>query len=326
MVNKEMLLSPERFDPKKAAATGPGQGAQSVGMGKEFYEKSPAARETFEEANDVLGMKFSKLMFEGPEKELNLTYNTQPAILIASVAAARAFEERAGMKIPSFGFGAGHSVGEYSMMVIKNIVDFSVAVGLVYRRGKAMYAKGREQDGCMVAILGQDTAHLQEICKQAEVEIANINCPGQAVLSGKRSFMDKAVKILRSEGVNEKRIVPLEVGGAFHCSLTREAADELKEDFEKTKYKDSETPLIGNVEAKPLCKAGEFPNELWRQIFNCVQWERSVREMVNGGAAFLLEFGPGQVLTNLAKRIDNRAKAINLGTLEAIESFARQYC
>lgn len=323
MVFSETLRSSEIIDPKQLVGTFSGQGSQFPGMGKDLYLGSPVAREVFEEADDVLGRKFSELMFSGSENELNDTRNAQPAMLIHGVAAMRVFEKETGMKASSLRYLAGHSVGEYTAIVASGAVNFRDALRLVYERGRSMWDASRLKEGYMAAILGQDMSHLEEICQQKGIEIANDNCPGQTVLSGGKVSMDGAVKMLLDEGVNSKRIVPLRVSGAFHSKLMLPAVEEMRGILTNIKFKDPETRIISNVTEKPISEAKELPDELLKQLYSCVRWNGSVNGMVNDGARFLLEFGPGQVLTNLAKRIaGDKAKAINLGTLAAIRSFA----
>ncbi len=302
-VNKSMVRSVKSKRSTKTAHVFPGQGTQRVGMGKEAYESSPAARKVFKQADDALGFKLSKLCFEGPENELDLTYNAQPAILTTSLACWKASEEKGEWKrtgAPQF--AAGHSLGEYTTLVVANVVDFPYAVRMVWERGRAMHMAGAQFPGGMLAMLGADEATVARICQESGAEMANINCPGQIVISGTDEAISRASDIARKLGV--RKIVPLKVSGAFHSLLMEPAIRDLNQVIMETPFRDPNIPIVANTSARPLEKAAELKEELLIQLCHCVQWQKSIEFMINSGISTFIEVGPGKVLTGLIKRID----------------------
>jgi [acyl-carrier-protein] S-malonyltransferase len=288
----------------------PGQGSQAVGMGKDLAEKFPIARQTFEEADEGLGKKLSQLCFEGPEEQLRLTENTQPAILSVSVAAWRVVNERG--LTPAF--VAGHSLGEYSAHVAAGTISFADAVRTVRNRGKYMQEAVPVGTGAMAAILGINLDAVGAVCgdaAQGEVcEPANINSPEQIVISGHAAAIERAVKIAQERGA--KRAVMLPVSAPFHCSLMKPAQDRLASDLEKLEFSQPKTPVVCNVYAKPVEDAEGSREALIRQVTGAVKWSESMQVLMSRGVQTLVEVGPGKVLCGLMRQIDRSKKCVNV--------------
>jgi [acyl-carrier-protein] S-malonyltransferase len=289
----------------------PGQGSQVVGMGKEFYEKYPVARQTFEEADAALGYKLSQLCFEGPEEQLRLTEITQPAILTASVAAWRVLDER-GIR-PSY--VAGHSLGEYSAHVAAGTLALTDAVRTVRNRGKYMQEAVPVGVGGMAAILGMDADAVSAICHDAaEGEIcepANLNSPEQIVISGHKTAVECAAKLAGERGAKKAVILP--VSAPFHCSLMKPAQDRLAADLVALVFNKPNCPLVCNVDASVVDESEKSRDALIRQVTGSVKWERSMRLLIEKGVENFLEVGPGKVLFGLMRQIDRSKKCISVG-------------
>jgi [acyl-carrier-protein] S-malonyltransferase len=288
----------------------PGQGSQAVGMGKELFEKFALVRQTFEEADEALGKKLSQLCFEGPEDQLRLTENTQPAILTVSVAAWRALDEK-GIR-PAF--VAGHSLGEYSAHVAAGTISFADAVRTVRNRGKYMQEAVPVGTGAMAAILGMALDAVVAVCgdaAQGEVcEPANINSPEQIVISGHAAAVERAVKLAQERGA--KRAVLLPVSAPFHCSLMKPAQERLAGDLQKLQFSQPRMPVISNVYAKPLEDAESSREALIRQVTGSVKWSESMQLLVARGVQNFVEVGPGKVLCGLMRQIDRSRKCLNM--------------
>ncbi|MBU4533656.1 MAG: ACP S-malonyltransferase [Firmicutes bacterium] len=307
----------------KTAFLFPGQGSQYVGMGKEFFDSFPEARETFETADQVLGSALSELCFSGPKEELAKTVNTQPAVLVTSVACYRV--------LSGFGFFpaavAGHSLGEYSALVASGAFRFADAVRLVRERGQSMQEAVPLGSGGMLAVLGLDLATAKRVCAQVSssgvLEIANFNCPGQIVLAGHVGALENAVKLARAQGA--KKCVPLAVSGPFHSSLMRNAAERLAVVLSETEIFNPKIPIVSNVSADYLRWGDDVRTALLRQVYSPVRWEESVRRMLNDGVGCFVEVGPGSVLSGLVKRIAPRETILlNVENMESLEkSLAR---
>jgi [acyl-carrier-protein] S-malonyltransferase len=288
----------------------PGQGSQAVGMGKELAERYPLARRTFEEADQALGKKLWQMCCEGPEDQLRLTENTQPAILTASVAAWRVLQER-GLK-PAF--VAGHSLGEYSAHVAAETISFADAVRTVRNRGRYMQEAVPIGTGAMAAILGMNLDGVGEVCGEAaqgEVcEPANVNSPEQIVISGHAAAVERAVKLAQERGA--KRAVLLPVSAPFHCSLMKPAQERLAADLERLQFFQPKIPVVCNVYATPIEDAQSAREALIRQVTGSVKWSESMQLLISRGAQTFVEVGPGKVLCGLMRQIDRSKKTLNV--------------
>jgi [acyl-carrier-protein] S-malonyltransferase len=288
----------------------PGQGSQAVGMGKDLAEKYPLARQTFEEADEALGLKLSQLCFEGPEDQLRLTEVTQPAILTVSVAAWRVLTEK-GVK-PDF--VAGHSLGEYSAHVCAGTINFADAVHTVRNRGKYMQEAVPVGTGSMAAILGMIMDAVAAVCgdaAQGEVcELANINSPEQIVISGHVAAVERGAKLADERGAKRAKVLP--VSAPFHCSLMQPAQDRLAADLQALNFAQPRVPVISNVYARPVEDAGSAREALVRQVTGSVKWSESMQWLVAKDVSTFIEVGPGKVLCGLMRQIDRSRKCLNV--------------
>ena len=287
----------------KIAFIFPGQGSQVVGMGQEFVENAADSRAFYETADKVLGFELSKLMLEGPVEELTLTYHAQPALLTTGVMVAEKLQA-AGIT-PDF--VAGHSLGEYGALVIARSLSFEDAVAIVHKRGLYMNEAVPAGQGAMAAILGMELEALRQVTDQITaggevVQVANINCPGQIVISGTKEGVEKASVAAKEAGA--KRAIPLVVSGPFHSELMRSSSEQLRAALEGISIAAPQIPVIGNVQANSLQDAAAIEQELVEQVYSAVQWEASVREMIAQGVNVFIECGPGKVLSGLVKKID----------------------
>ncbi len=306
--------------PASTAFVFPGQGSQFVGMGQALALASPAARQTFAEADDCLGYGLSKLCWEGPEAELTDTLNAQPALLTASIAALRALREKLGDFIPAF--MAGHSLGELSALVAAGAMEFEDGLDLVRTRGQVMQAAGQRAPGGMAAILNLDAAVLAEVCAEARaqtggvVQVANDNCPGQVVISGDLASLEKAMELAKARGA--KRALKLPVSIAAHSPLMQSAVADYTRAVEAVPFIPPIPPVVGNVQALALIDPNDLRVELPAQLTNPVRWTDSVRFMLAHGVTTFVELGAKDVLTGLLKRIEPSAHGIAVGTPEAL--------
>jgi [acyl-carrier-protein] S-malonyltransferase len=288
----------------------PGQGSQSVGMGRAFSETSGAAKRVFEEANDALGFDLRRVMFEGPEAELALTANTQPAVLTASVAAAAACAERG--VTPAL--AAGHSLGEYSAFVVAGALRLADAVRAVRRRGELMQAAVPVGTGAMAAIMGVVADVVEQVCADAAqgdvVEIANVNSELQIVIAGHRAAVERAVALARERGGRKSVLLP--VSAPFHCALMAPAAEGLATALARVPVSDPTIPVVRNVDGDVTRQAPDVVPFLLRQVASPVRWTDCVRRLVAEGATAFVEVGPGRVLTGLVKRIVEDGRAVSV--------------
>lgn len=296
----------------------PGQGSQSVGMGRALYEAYPAVRTIYEEASSVLGYDVAALCFEGPADRLNLTDYTQPALLTSSVAALRLLEP-AGAKPLAV---AGHSLGEYSAIVAAGGLAFRDAVWLVQKRGRYMAEAVPPGSGLVAAILGLTGDTVREICREASpvgvVAAANFNCPGQVVIAGEKTAVERAIELAKAKG--SRKAIPLPVSVPVHTPLMRPAADRLAQDVARATWSDLTVPLVNNADAKPIRLAGEVRASLIRQLPSSVLWEDSIKTMEGLGVTTFIEVGPGTVLAGLIKRILPDAVTLNVHDPKSLEA------
>lgn len=297
----------------------PGQGAQHAGMGRELAENFSVARHVFEEANDTLGFDLKKLCFEGPDEDLKLTANTQPAILTTSIAALRVLQQETDLVAD---FVAGHSLGEYSALVASGSLNFRDAVHIVRQRGTFMQQAVPVGVGAMAAVLGIDAELLQELCIQAAqgeiVSPANYNSPGQIVIAGHTSAVERVIALAKENGVRKAMILP--VSAPFHCALMTPAGEQLKTVFDTISVSNIETPVVTNVEAVANTDCDRVKDLLISQVSAPVRWDESVRYMLDNGVDRFVEVGPGKVLSGLIKRIERKIPVSNIENIASLQA------
>lgn len=286
----------------KKAYIFPGQGAQYVGMGKDLYDYEASTRDLFEQANDILGFRITDIMFNGSDEDLKQTKVTQPAIFLHSVILVKALGNRFDPQMV-----AGHSLGEFSALVAAEVFDFEAGLQLVARRANAMQKACELQPSTMAAVLGLDDFTVEDICQRVSdvVVPANYNCPGQLVISGSLAGIDKAMELLKEAGA--KRVLKLNVGGAFHSPLMESAKAELQEAIEKTEFREPICPIYQNIDAKPHTDPATIKNNLIEQLTGPVRWTQIVLHMLEDGATSFIEVGPGNVLQGLVKKVNRQA-------------------
>lgn len=302
----------------KVAFIFPGQGSQAVGMGKDLIAAESKCKEIFERANEKLGYDLSNIMHEGPEETLRRTENTQPALVTMSIAVLQLFHEE-NIK-PDF--VAGHSLGEYSALVAAGAMTFEDAVYAVRHRGLYMEEAVPFGEGAMSAVLGLDRAVLEEISESVKnegevAELANLNCPGQIVLSGTAKGVEIAGEMAKEKGA--RRVIPLQVSGPFHSSLMKPAAEKLESVLKEIPIKNIDIPVIANVSAEPVTDASLIYDNLIKQVYSPVLWEDSVRTLLDQGVDTFIEIGSGNVLTGLVRKVDRKVNAIAVSDREGVE-------
>lgn len=311
----------------KIAFIFPGQGSQVVGMGQEFVENAAESKAFYDRADQALQFELSKLMLEGPAEELTLTYHAQPALLTTGVMVAEKLRA-AGIQ-PHY--AAGHSLGEYGALVLAGVMSFDDAVSIVHKRGLYMNEAVPAGQGAMAAILGMELEALNAVTEQVSaagdaVQVANVNCPGQIVISGTKEGVDKAIIAAKEAGA--KRAIPLVVSGPFHSELMRPSSEKLKGALAEITLSAPEIPVIGNVMAKELKDVSAIQQELVEQVYSAVQWEASMREMIAQGVDVFIECGPGKVLSGLLKKIDRSVAAYCVydeASLEAVIEASKEW-
>ncbi|WP_078380930.1 ACP S-malonyltransferase [Sutcliffiella halmapala] len=302
----------------KVAFVFPGQGSQSVGMGQELANEYTEVNAIIKNADEKLGFNLSSLMFEGPQEELTLTYNAQPALLTTSIAILQKLTA-AGITAD---YVAGHSLGEYSALVAANAISFEDAVHTVHLRGKFMEEAVPAGEGTMAAVLGLDEVSLKEVTdtvtsEVAPVQLANLNCPGQIVISGSAEGVKVASEKAKEKGA--KRVIPLVVSGPFHSSLMKPAAEKLAATLASINIQDTKMSVIANVNAEEMSVASEMREKLVQQLYSPVRWEQSVEKMIELGVDTFIEVGPGKVLSGLIKKIDRKVTTIPVYDLETLQ-------
>lgn len=302
---------------KKIAFLFPGQGSQSVGMGKELSERHAVAKQTFDEADEALGYKISELCFTGPEEKLKLTEITQPAILTVSVAALRVLNEQG--VAPQF--VAGHSLGEYSAHVAAGTLSFADAVRTVRNRGKYMQEAVPVGQGAMAAILGMQLEALEEVCREAaqgeSVSPANINSPNQIVISGSAAAVQRAADLAKAKGA--KRAIMLQVSAPFHCALMQPAQDALEKELKQLSFNNPNIPVAKNIDGELTTSGEESREALIQQVTGAVQWVKTVRTLLGAGVTTFLEVGPGKVLCGLTGQIEKGFTCANIEDEASLE-------
>jgi [acyl-carrier-protein] S-malonyltransferase len=298
----------------------PGQGSQYAGMGRDVADRYPAARRVFDDIDAALGFPISKLCFEGPEDQLKLTENTQPAILAVSSALHAVLEEHGATRRDLV---AGHSLGEYSAIVSVGGLTPAEAATIVRARGRFMQDAVPVGTGGMAALIGPTVEEVRAICEEAAqgevLSVANINAPGQIVIAGTKSAIERAIDVAKKRGV--RRALPLPVSAPFHCDLMKPAADRLEPLLDAANFKDLWVSLVSNVDASPIGTATAVRNALLRQVASPVRWVESVQKMIAMGVRRFVEVGPGSVLTGLIKRIDGNVELLNVSDVPSLEAF-----
>lgn len=303
----------------KLAFMFPGQGSQSVGMGKDLYDNFEEAKSVFDKADEVLGRSISKICFEGPDEDLKQTINTQPAILMTSIAALEALKSKLNIE-PSF--VAGHSLGEYGALYTSGVVSLEDTIKLISKRADLM---AKSKGGAMAAVLGLADDKVQEALKQVKsgyVDVANYNCPGQVVITGEEDAIKEAGEILSASGA--KRVLPLAVSGAFHSQKMKDAADEFEKFVSGVELNDAKISVVTNVDAEITTGADAFKSKMPKQIYSSVYWTQSVQKMIENGVDTFVEIGPGKVLAGLVKKINPEVKIYNVFDKATLEACAEE--
>ena len=287
----------------------PGQGSQTIGMGKDFFENYDLVKDLFNEADDSLGINLSKMILEGPKDELDLTINTQPAIFLISYSIFQVMKKEFNFDLDNAKYFAGHSLGEYSALCAAKYLSFSDTIKLLKIRGEAMQNAVPKGEGGMLAVLGSKVEIIEDLLNENindfKVQIANDNSEGQIVLSGRNSDIEKLIKVLKSKNIKN---IKLPVSAPFHCQLMNKATEIMRTEIQKLNFLDSKNKLISNVTAKEILNKEELKMLLIDQIENRVRWRESVVHMINTGVNHFIEIGPGKVLSGLIKRIDKNVK------------------
>jgi [acyl-carrier-protein] S-malonyltransferase len=304
---------------QKTALLFAGQGAQVVGMGKDLAETFTSAKGYFERANDTLGYDLTNVCFNGPEAELTRTENAQPGIFLVSWVALKMLRNQ----VPGLTFQAtaGLSLGEFTALAAAGVLTFEDALKVVRLRGRFMQEACEATQGTMAAIIGLDEAATREVCQQAGAEVANLNCPGQIVISGELEAVNRACELAKAKGA--KRALPLTVAGAYHSKLMASAQPKLRAALSEVPLNLPSVQVISNVSARPHATAGEIANRLVEQVTSSVRWEESIRYLLAEGFSRFIELGPGTALGGFMKRIDKNAQVLNVADVPSLEATAK---
>ena len=299
----------------KTALLFAGQGAQVVGMGRDLVEKYPSARALFDQANEALGYDLTQICFKGPEDALIQTENTQPGIFLVSWVALELLKEQ----VPDLAFEAtaGLSLGEFTALTAAGVMSFEDGLKVVRQRGRFMQEACDATEGGMAAVIGLDEVTTREVCTSADVELANLNCPGQLVISGASAGIERACELAKERGA--KRALPLTVAGAYHSRLMKSASTKLESALREVELNLPMMPVISNVTAKPHATAGEILSRLVEQVTSPVLWEASIRHLIGEGFTRFIELGPGTALTGFMRRIDRDLEVYNISNCESLE-------
>tara|TARA_B100001059_G_scaffold197662_1_gene203203 strand:- start:2289 stop:3230 length:942 start_codon:yes stop_codon:yes gene_type:complete len=305
----------------------PGQGSQVVGMGLEFYSNFKIVKQIFKQADENLNFSISKLILEGPENELQLTKNTQPAILTVSYSIFRVLKEEFNFDLSSFNFFAGHSLGEYSALVCADSIKFEDALYLLYERGKAMQEAVPVGKGSMVAVLGMKTDEITDVLKTEKLnsgicEIANDNANGQIIVSGNKEDVVLFQKILKEKKIKS---IPLKVSAPFHCTLMKPAAQKMEKKINNTNFINPSIKIINNVTANPEENSDKIKKLLVQQIFSTVKWRQTILKMSEAGVKNYVEIGPGKVLTGMVKRTIKDVNCFSINSISDIKNFINEF-
>ena len=299
----------------------PGQGSQIVGMGKEFFDRYEIVKKLFKEADDVLEFNISKIILEGPKEDLDLTANTQPAIFLISYSIFQVVKNEFNINLNDGKYFAGHSLGEYSALACAEYLDFDQTIKLLRSRGKAMQNAVPKGEGGMLAVLGTKIEKIEKILKdnkeKFDVQIANDNSDGQTVLSGRNKDLELISIFLKNEKIKN---IKLPVSAPFHCNLMSKATEEMKKEFEKINFKESNNTLISNVTAKKVSNITDLKSLLINQIEKRVRWRETIINMITYGVDQFIEIGPGKVLSGLVKRINKNVKITSINNQSDVES------
>lgn len=288
----------------------PGQGAQYVGMGKDFYQTNSKAKEAFETADKVLGFSLSRLCFEGPQEELSQTKNCQAAILVSSIAALESLKESNSIDFKNIVCSGGLSLGEYTSLVCAGVLSLEDGLNLVKRRGEFMQEAAEDFPSGMVSVIGLDLEQVKEICRQTESEVANLNCPGQVVVSTKLEILSEVERLAKEKGA--KRAIRLDVSAGFHSSLMKSAAEKLKEVIDSITFNEPLFEIVSNVDARATKDKVKIKDNLIKQMYSPVLWQACMEHMKQKGVVRFFEVGPGRVLKGLARRIDSDLVVTNI--------------
>ena len=317
-------MSTTRAEPAEGPKTAflfPGQGAQVVGMGQDLLEAFDSVKRLYAQVDEAVGAPLSQIFLEGPEEELRQTLNTQPAILTVSLACLTALQELAdNATLPTPAYMAGHSLGEYTALVVAGALEATQAAVLVRQRGRLMQEASDRVPSGMAAIIGLDQAILEEICQETGTQMANMNSADQVVIAGEQQALDRAVELASARGA--ARAIPLRVSGAFHSRLMEPAMPGMASLVQEVTLQEPQTPVIANCTATALNTPEEIREELIEQLCSCVRWKDSIDLMVSAGVTRFVEIGPGRVLTGLVRRISPEAQIVNLNDLSSVQEFA----